>query len=279
MIELPESYVLAEQINRTLKGKTIMNVEANHTHHAFAWYTGNPADYQEKLSGRTITCADIYSGSLRIKAEDIVMLISTPVRYYAAGERLPQKHQLFIEFDDFSAITCTVQMWGCMFCFRDGDRDGIPEQHIIKSCPTPLDNSFDEKYFMSLLKDKRLPSFSAKAFLATEQRIPGLGNGVLQDILWAAKIHPKRNMSSLSDTEIQRMYTAVKGVIGEMILQGGRNTERDLFGCPGGYKTILCKNTVDKPCPACGTIIKKEAYMGGSIYYCEGCQRKDCRGG
>lgn len=274
MIELPEAYVLAEQINRTLKGKTIMNVEANHTPHAFAWYTGNPEDYQEKLGGKRITGADVYSGSLRVRAEDRVMLLSTPVRYYMAGEKLPKKHQLFIEFDDFTAVTCTTQMWGCMFCFKEDDGDGIPKEHIIKDVPSPVEDKFDEKYFMSLLEDDKLASVSAKAFLTTEQRIPGLGNGVLQDILWTAKIHPKRKMSTLSDTETEAMYRAVKSVLGEMVLHGGRDTERDLFGCPGGYKTILSKNTVDKPCPACGTPIKKEAYMGGSIYYCEGCQRK-----
>ncbi|HBT18319.1 MAG TPA: endonuclease VIII, partial [Firmicutes bacterium] len=41
----------------------------------------------------------------------------------------------------------------------------------------------------------------------------------------------------------------------------------------GGYQTKLSKKTVNKPCPVCGSIIKKETYMGGSIYYCEGCQR------
>jgi formamidopyrimidine-DNA glycosylase len=55
--------------------------------------------------------------------------------------------------------------------------------------------------------------------------------------------------------------------------QGGRDTEMDLFGCPGGYKTILSKFTVDKPCLVCGTVIKKEPFMGGSIYYCGGCQK------
>ena len=44
------------------------------------------------------------------------------------------------------------------------------------------------------------------------------------------------------------------------------------FGCFGGYKTRLSKNTVDKDCELCGNKIKKESYMGGSIYYCEGCQ-------
>ncbi len=53
----------------------------------------------------------------------------------------------------------------------------------------------------------------------------------------------------------------------------GRDTERDLFGNLGGYKTIMSKNTVDKPCPICNTTIKKEAYLGGSIYYCTSCQK------
>ena len=58
------------------------------------------------------------------------------------------------------------------------------------------------------------------------------------------------------------MYEAVKHVLAEMTAQGGRDTERDLFGRPGGYKTVLSKNTVDTPCPACGTIIRKRALSG-----------------
>jgi formamidopyrimidine-DNA glycosylase len=41
----------------------------------------------------------------------------------------------------------------------------------------------------------------------------------------------------------------------------------------GRYKTLLSKNTAGKPCPVCGTAIVKEAYLGGSIYYCSGCQK------
>ena len=54
MIELPEAYVLSEQINQTLVGKTVMNVTANAHPHAFAWYTGNPNTYHEKLYGKKI---------------------------------------------------------------------------------------------------------------------------------------------------------------------------------------------------------------------------------
>ena len=55
--------------------------------------------------------------------------------------------------------------------------------------------------------------------------------------------------------------------------KGGRDTERDLFGKRGGYKTKLSKNTLQNPCPNCGDTIKKEAYLGGAVYYCPTCQK------
>lgn len=274
MIELPESYLLVNQINQVLKGKIIKDAEANHTDHAFAWYTGNPGDYKSKLTGKTISSADFYCGSVRIRADDMVLLISTPIRFHRQDEKLPQKHQLYIGFEDSTSITCTIQMWGCMFCFKDGDPNGVPKYYVMHSDPTPLEDEFSEEYFKGLLaKEEKPSSLSAKAFLATEQRIQGFGNGVVQDILWTAKIHPKRKMSTLSDNEFNELYKAVKTIPADMLAKGGRDTEKDLFGNKGGYKTILSKNTVGKPCPVCNSTIVKEAYLGGSIYYCPDCQR------
>lgn len=274
MIELPESYVLMEQINKELKGRKIKYAKAGHSPHAFAWYTGNPEEYNEKLTGKTITGADIYSGSVRIKAEDMYMIISTPIRFHKKGEKLPQKYQLYIEFEDLSSITCTVQMWGCMFCFRDGDAKGIPEMHVISNNPSPLEEEFNEEYFRALLHKENLSSLSAKAFLTTQQRITGIGNGTAQDILFTAKIHPKTKMSALCDDELAGLFSAIKSVTASMKLNGGRDTESDLYGCHGGYKTILSKKTVNQPCPICNSLTKKAAYLGGSIYFCENCQKE-----
>ena len=112
-----------------------------------------------------------------------------------------------------------------------------------------------------------------KAFLATEQRIPGIGNGVLQDILFNAKLHPKRKTNTLSNKDKEELLDSLKSTLTQMVDEGGRDTETDLYGKPGGYKTVLSRNTVNKPCLDCGTIIKKEAYMGGSIYFCPTCQK------
>lgn len=273
MIELPESYVLADQINKEITGKIIVKAEANHSPHAFALYSGNPEEYNERLVGKAITCADIYSGNVRIKADDMILIITTPIRFHKKGAKLPEKHQLYLEFEDATALTCTIQMWGSMFCFREGEENGIPGQHIINDTPSPLEQGFHEKYFRELLQKEKLSSLSAKAFLTTQQRIPGLGNGVVQDILFTAKLHPRRKMSTLSEEELKGLFNAIKSTLADMWKKGGRDTEYDLYGSRGGYKTILSKNTVNRPCPVCNTLIKKENYLGGSIYFCEECQR------
>ncbi len=273
VIELPESYVLARQLREVVKGKRVKSAEAGHTPHGFAWYSGKPAEYRDKLAGKVLTGADVRSGHVRLILEDMVMFISTPIKYHAEGEKRPPKHQLLIEFDDGSAISCTVQMWGTMLCFPSRDEgNGIPKGYVMKPDPSPLEPAFDRPMFQRLAAEAAPKAMSAKAFLATEQRIQGLGNGVLQDILWTARIHPKRKLTTLSEADWRRLYDALKAVPAEMIERGGRDTERDLFGRPGGYRTVLSKRTVGRPCPRCGTTIKKEAYLGGAIYYCPQCQ-------
>jgi formamidopyrimidine-DNA glycosylase len=271
MIELPEAVVIAQQITETLGGKRIAGAVANASPHKFAWYTGDPAAYNDRLAGKVIGKGTGVGGHIEFEAGDMLLSISAPIRYHVEGEKRPKKHQLLLEFEDGTAISSSAQMWGGFFCFPAGEKGGFPDYDIAKTRPSPLTNAFDRAYF-DTLSNEGTPKLSAKAFLATEQRIPGLGNGVLQDILWTARIHPKRKMGELSDPEIDAMYDAVKRVLAEMTAQGGRDTERDLFGRPGGYKTVLSRNTVDTPCPVCGTIIKKEPYLGGAIYYCAGCQ-------
>jgi hypothetical protein len=48
MIELPEAVVIAQQITETLGGKRIAYAVANASPHKFAWYTGDPAEYNDR---------------------------------------------------------------------------------------------------------------------------------------------------------------------------------------------------------------------------------------
>jgi len=273
MIELPEAIVLAGQINATIKGKRIREAVFGHTPHKLVWYYGNKEYYRELLDQKIIGTAEGYGGMVEMSVDGAIILIGEGVglRFHNKGEPRPQKHQLLIEFDDHTALSGTVQMYGGLGCFKEGTLDN-PYYKAAREKPSPFSVDFNEDYFHSLLDKPGIEKLSAKAVLATEQRIPGLGNGVLQDILFNAKIHPKRKLSTFSNKDRDTIFTSIKSTLSDMTEQGGRDTEQDLFGKPGGYRTILSKNTANKPCLTCGSLIKKEAYLGGSIYYCEKCQ-------
>jgi formamidopyrimidine-DNA glycosylase len=274
MMELPEAVTIAGQVNETIRGKRIAGVTVAHAPHKLAWYYGDKQKYPDLLVGKTIGEAEAHGSLVEITAGKARILFGegVGVRFHGPREPRPAKHQLLLEFADQSALSASVQMYGGLGAFLAGELEN-PYYKVAKEKPSPLSPAFDKAYFDHIVSAPEVQKLSLKALLATEQKIPGLGNGVLQDILFKAGLHPKKKVLTLSKKDHGILFDSIKATLSAMAAQRGRDTELDLFGQPGGYKTLLSKNTVDKPCPVCGTTIKKEAYMGGSVYFCEKCQR------
>ena len=272
MLEIPESMTIARQLNETARGKTIRRAIANASPHKFAFYHGDPADYNGLLEGQILGDSVGLGAMIELTLGDrrIILGDGANLRYCPELNQVPAKHQLLLEFEDGSALVCTVAMYGAVLAFIDGQYQN-KYYTVAKVKPQPLTDSFDRAYF-DALRTEGTDKLSAKAFLATEQRIPGLGNGVLQDILFNAHIHPKRKMGTLTQNELDGMFRSVKDTLAKMTSLNGRDIEKDLFGNAGGYRTVLSKNTVGKPCPVCGTQIQKTAYLGGAVYWCPMCQ-------
>lgn len=279
MIEAPEARLLSEQLNQTVKGKKITSVFTQFTPHKFTWFTGSQDEYIEWLSGKRIDSAREQGGMVEITIGDYVLVLTDGVnlRYFAPNEKLPNKHQLLIGFDDESCLIASVRMYGGLACYRKENVEGRLADYYITALSKPqvMSDAFDKEYFFRLINDESAQKKSAKAFLATEQTIPGLGNGVLQDILYNARIHPKKKISGLTAEQKKNLFYQVKQTIDDIYRRGGRNTETDLFGKNGNYVGSLSKDTAGKACPRCGETIVKENYLGGSIYYCRGCQVND----
>lgn len=272
MLELPESHVLSKQITDTLQGKTITHVEANHSPHGFAWYNGDPAQYPHMLVGKRVTDALPNGGQVEMYLEDFRLVLhdGVNIRVLEPGGKEPPKHQLYITFADGSALYCSVQMYGGMMAFAAGTYDNI-YYTVGKEKPSPYEQAFNQTYFESLCSQAK-PTISVKALLTTEQRIPGLGNGCLQDILFYARIHPQTKLRDIPDAALSGLFEAVKSVLSDMRAGGGRNTEKDIWGNPGGYACILSSKTLAYPCPRCGGGITRKAFLGGNVYVCEACQ-------
>lgn len=273
MLEIPESTTIAHQAENILVGKVITKVVEASSPHRFTWYSGDVKKYASLLIGRPIESAIGHGAFVSLCCDnDVRVSVSDGVnlKYYPSIESHPKKHQLLIEFDDKSFLAFTVSMYGCIYALK-----GISDHPYYRGSLeklSPLDDDFDEEFFEKLFASTS-KDISIKALLATEQRIPGLGNGVLQDILFKAGLNPKKKISTIDDLQKSDLFHTLKFTLESMTEKGGRNTEKDFYGNKGGYECLLSRNTYKEPCPNCDDTIVKEAYLGGSVYYCPTCQQ------
>lgn len=268
MIEIPEGNTLAKQLSDVFLGKKVTFVEAAHTAHGFAFYNHEAEQYHELLCGKKLTKTCAAGGQVELIFEDMHLVLSDGATPRSVADRadVPKKHQLVVLFEGGEGFFCTVRMYGGFMLYPQGKSDN-PYYTVSKEKPSPLSAEFDEAYFNQIVSETDA-KLSAKALLATEQRIPGLGNGVLQDILFNAGVHPQKKVKDMSSSDIQALYASIKKTLCAMTEQGGRNTEKDLFGNKGGYQCILCNQTKDLPCPRCGGALTKKAFLGGNVYFC-----------
>ncbi len=274
MNELPEATSLARQIAENLVGKTITTVLAATSPHKFAWYYGDPAEYPARLTDSTIDSARAFGMMVEISLSRATLVFSDGVRlhWHPQAGPVPKKHQLLLYFDDATSLSGSLSMYGGLYCWDKGVDFTYDYYVIAKEKPSPLSEAFDAAYFDGLLAPEDVQKLSLKGALATEQRIPGLGNGTLQDILWQAKLNPRRKVAELSDGDIEALFLSLKTTLAEMADKGGRSTEKDLFGRPGSYPVVMHAGSKQTPCPRCGDVIQKDSYMGGSVYTCPTCQ-------
>lgn len=288
-MNLAYARVLDGQLRESVVGKTIRQVVANQNPHSFVWFALEPerAFRDDKaapetaayLTGKTISRSDVQMGGYGLfnflyVGERALMSDIVP-RYFLPAEKLPKKHQLLIIFEDGSALCYTASLGGALFLLRV-DENGLPERYS-NPFPPLLSDAFSYAFFQELIRRLSGKTVSVKQLLATKNRIPGIDNGLLQDILWEARVNPKSKVDALDEDDFQRIFRAVKTVIPAIIAGGGKDTDKDLYGHFGGYAARASRNTAGKPCARCGEAIVKEAYLGGSVFYCPSCQKEKRR--
>jgi formamidopyrimidine-DNA glycosylase len=275
MIELPEARVIAQQMREALTGKRIVSGNRGNATHKFAFASGTAEEYEAILAGKRVGEARGHGNAILVPLEPGHLLVlgggGERILYHAAGAKLPKKHHLLLRFEDDTALTVTVQGWGNTLLLPQASAGEHP--HVQLGRVTPLSEGFTPAYMEELLGQLDEGSkASVKYVLVSEPGVWGIGNGCLQDILFHARIHPRRRAVDLAPQERRQLHDAIQSTLSQMVALGGRESERDLYGERGGYIRILDSKTAGTPCPACGTAIEKASYLGGTIYFCPACQ-------
>jgi formamidopyrimidine-DNA glycosylase len=275
MFELPELVVLARQISQTLKGRKIQKGTLGNSPHKWVWYNRTHEEFERLVEGKTVGEAYARGRWLFIPLEPGYVLslgeCGGRVLQHPQGSKVPKKYHLYLSFEDGSFFTATTQMWGAMELYEQGEEK--KRKYIRGMKMTPNEPEFTYDYFAALVdRCAQEKKRSAKGLLTQDQIIPGLGNSIAQDILFRARIHPRRSIGELSTGEKRALYDAIKGTVREITEKGGRYDEYDLHGNPGNYVRIMDKNAVGRPCPECGGKVAKIQYLGGRCYFCPTCQ-------
>lgn len=275
MIELPEATVVARQMSQELQGKRIESCVRGNVSHKFAFYSRSAEAYETILEGKMMGATTGHGSAILASVEPDYTLVlgggGERILFHQAESTLPSKHHLLLRYQDGTFLTVTVQGWGNVLLL---DRSELGEHpHVGAGRVAALSDGFTFETFQGLFGqleqgDKR----SVKFFVISEPGVWGVGNGYLQDILFRARVHPKRRAVDLGEEERHALYRAIRHTLQQAVELGGRDTERDLYNRVGAYRRILDSKSVGQPCPECGTPIEKMQYLGGACYVCPDCQ-------
>ncbi len=269
MPELPEIYNLAGQIDHALRGKTICTVEVRQG----KCLNVPVGDFSGLVAGKKV--GPVTSKGkwifMRLEPEGYFLLslgMGGNLLYHKPGESLPDKYQVAFTFDDGSRLSIGFWWFGYAHAVA-----GLKDHKMTaKLGVSPVSREFTLEKFRAMLAKKK---GSIKTALLDQAFIAGIGNVYAQDILFNARLHPDRKISSLSESEIKALYEAVVGNLKEAVALGGIAPEKDLSGQPGRLTMDMFRAGYreGKPCPVCGTPIEKIKTGSTASYICPKCQR------
>lgn len=145
-------------------------------------------------------------------------------------------------------------------------------QHIA---PDPFDPLFDRDAAVSNYLKRNI---KIKTALLNQEIVSGVGNIYADETLWRSKIHPETLTSELIPKKIRIIIESATEVMQEAIDKGGTSFD-DLYinvnGESGFFEQSLAVyGQEDKPCPRCGTPIRRITFGARSSHFCPRCQRR-----
>ena len=133
--------------------------------------------------------------------------------------------------------------------------------------PEPLEKEFTFKKFQQCLQRKKKGKI--KQVIMDHTIIAGVGNIYASEALWWSKIHPERNVASLSEKELRLLYAAIQKVLLQGIkFRGGSFSDyRDVEGKKGEFEDITKTYQREaEPCYRCKTPIRRIMFGGRSAF-------------
>ena len=104
----------------------------------------------------------------------------------------------------------------------------------------------------------------------------GIGNIYADEALWRARLHGARPTEKLTRAQGRAVLTAAAEVMDDALAQGGTSFDAlyvNVNGASGYFdRSLAAYGQADRPCPRCGTPIRREPFMNRGSFSCPRCQ-------
>jgi formamidopyrimidine-DNA glycosylase len=286
--ELPEVEVVRRGLAEHVTGRRVKSVEVLHPR-SVRRQAGGAGELGERLSGRTLRAvrrrgkylwAELGDPDGEPEAALLAHLGMSGQLLVQPADRLDEKHlRIRLRFDDdgpelrfvdqrtFGGLT-VVDVTG-------PDALPVPVAHIGRD---PMDPEFDAEAAVGGLRRRRT---GLKRALLDQTLVSGIGNIYADESLWRAKLHYERPTATLTRPEGRRLLAAAAEVMGEALAAGGTSFDAlyvDVNGDSGYFdRALAVYGQEDRPCPRCGTPVRRAPFMNRSSYWCPTCQPRPRR--
>ena len=267
MPEWPDLHVLRSRIEKSVGGRRVKQVRI---HDPLVFRATVPFD--KALAGRTLTAVTHRGRFLVFSFDDGTRVVINPM-LSGLFDLLPPATKIRAT----TAFALTFEN-DVDLRYRDDTRMGkvylLPPGATDAQVPGFADQG-DEAGTLGWTADEFAKRAKAtrrelRNLLMDDEFIAGIGNAYADEILWSAKLHPKRKAASLDEGEMDRLRGALRSV-----LERAAEIVESQLPAELGTKIRTHMNVrgrAGEPCPRCGTKIVRTRHGLDEMYVCPKCQ-------
>ena len=267
MPELPELLVIADRLAAKLKGHCI---ETSIVHNHLVIH-GAPVDtFEAGTSGEAFEAfrADGKFLICELTSKDIVVnpMLTGRFRVYHRSRRPRAWDMLELRTDGGTMWYQDRKKMGRVYLVDKGEYSEVAE--FLGRGPSALDPNLSLDLFRERIRHHR---GQIKNVLRNQRFVKGIGNAYADEVLLYAGILPLRRRSSLSEEEVERLYSSMRKVLQRIT---GIMSERSLDEISKENRDFLMvHNRGGGICPLCGGRVSEIRANRFKTNFCQTCQR------
>jgi formamidopyrimidine-DNA glycosylase len=272
--ELPEVTTISEDVRTLAAGRRVIRAEIMGDDVSNVGVKGFP----RRLVGKTLRGTGRRGKIFTLDFGDVVgvvhLVISGRVLRLPEWQDPDRTNTVVVEFEggdgEASIVLAFAKLWLGYFDLYEPQR--VDEHPLISRLgPDPFSEGFSAEYLIGAFERRA----TVKSLLLDQSVVAGLGNIYVDEVLFAAEVHPTRKANTLSREEISFIHGATRDILGRAIELRGTTFDsyHDAFGEGGKFQYQLkVFARPGEPCPVCSTEIQKLRVAGRGTHVCPLCQ-------